>query len=334
MSEPDLVTVIIPAFDAAATIDETLRSVRAQSHRRLEIVVVDDGSTDATAEIVRGHAALDRRVRLIQQPNSGVAAARNRAIAEAAGDYLAPIDADDLWRPDRIEKQLASLYRGGENVALAYSWSAIIDTASRIVVARPGPRHAGNVLREIIRENFTLNASSALIRKAAVIEVGGYDTSLRARGAQGVEDWQLYFRIATRHEFAVVPEYLTGYRRTATGMSGDILQMLRSRDLLAEEMCRKYPEYASDIRHARADCIRSLYYHALATRQAAKALQAAFKLVGENPLIGAWRAFRMPAPALVRIGWRRLRRSIDRRWERRGQPDLLRFPIGRPVSSE
>jgi len=89
MIEADLVTVIIPAFNAARTIDETLRSVRSQTHRRMEILVVDDGSVDATAQIVRSHATEDRRIRLIQQPNSGVAAARNRAIAEATGDYLA-----------------------------------------------------------------------------------------------------------------------------------------------------------------------------------------------------------------------------------------------------
>src|SRR5260370_12794376 len=126
MSEPDLVTVIIPAFNAARTIDETLRSVRSQTHRRLEILVVDDGSVDATAQIVRSHAAEDRRIRLIQQPNSGVAAARNRAIAEATSDYVAPIDADDLWQPDKIEKQLTRLHPHDEPAALVSTCPAHI----------------------------------------------------------------------------------------------------------------------------------------------------------------------------------------------------------------
>ena len=251
MSEPDLVTVIIPAFNAARTIDETLRSVRSQTHRRLEILVVDDGSVDAAAQIVRSHAAEDRRIRLIQQPHSGVAAARNRAIAEATSDYVAPIDADDLWRPDKIEKQLARLHRDGETVALVYTWSAVIDENSRIMAAVPGPTHTGNVVGKIFGGNFPGNGSTVLMRKAAVIEAGGYDPSLRARSAQGVEDWQLYFRIAAYHEFSVVPEYLTGYRKTATGMSADLVQMLRSRDLLAEEMCNRYPDYMAEIKDAR-----------------------------------------------------------------------------------
>src|ERR1700674_400681 len=94
MSEYDLVTVVIPAFNAARTIDETLRSVRSQTHRRLEILIVDDGSTDATPQIVERHVAEDRRIRLIRQPNAGVAAARNKGVVEAAGDLVAPIDAD------------------------------------------------------------------------------------------------------------------------------------------------------------------------------------------------------------------------------------------------
>lgn len=81
--DQSLVTVVIPAYNAAHTIDETLRSVRSQTHRNLEILVVDDGSRDATPAIVANHAAIDARVRLIVQENAGVAAARNRGIAEA-----------------------------------------------------------------------------------------------------------------------------------------------------------------------------------------------------------------------------------------------------------
>src|SRR5437879_4343856 len=100
MSDHDLVTVVIPAFDAARTIAETLHSVRSQTHRRLEILVVDDGSNDSTPQIVQRQGVEDRRIRLIQQPNAGVAAARNRGIAEATSDVVATIDADDLWRPE------------------------------------------------------------------------------------------------------------------------------------------------------------------------------------------------------------------------------------------
>lgn len=90
----------------------------AQTHRNLEIIVVDDGSCDATPEIIQHHADEDPRIRIIRQPNAGVAAARNHAISEAKSDYIAPVDADDLWNPDKIEKQLAALLSGGPAVGL------------------------------------------------------------------------------------------------------------------------------------------------------------------------------------------------------------------------
>lgn len=112
MSDLDLVTVVIPAYNAAATIDETLLSVRSQSHRRLEILVVDDGSKDATAHIVQRHCAEDSRIRLIRQRNSGVAAARNRGVAEATGDFVAPIDA--TFGGPKISKSSSRRFTGTE----------------------------------------------------------------------------------------------------------------------------------------------------------------------------------------------------------------------------
>src|SRR6476660_90490 len=98
----ELVSVVVPAYNAEKTILETICSVRAQTYRNLDIVVVDDGSVDGTPGIVERHARTDSRVRLIRQANLGVAAARNRGIAEARADYIAPIDADDLWESTKI----------------------------------------------------------------------------------------------------------------------------------------------------------------------------------------------------------------------------------------
>src|SRR5260221_13860612 len=92
--DEELVSVIIPAYNAQATLDETLNSVRSQTHRNLEIVVVDDGSTDDTAIVAQRHSAVDSRVHIIRQDNAGVAAARNAGIAATSGRYVAPIDAD------------------------------------------------------------------------------------------------------------------------------------------------------------------------------------------------------------------------------------------------
>lgn len=101
----DLVSVIIPAFNAAATIVEAIESVQHQTYRRLEILVVDDGSADGTDATVAEIARHDKRVRLIRLPNRGIAAARNHALSVSQGCWIAPIDADDLWHPTKLARQ-------------------------------------------------------------------------------------------------------------------------------------------------------------------------------------------------------------------------------------
>jgi len=246
VSDAACVSVVIPAYNAASTIEETLRSVRSQTHRTLEILVIDDGSTDETADVVYAQAAQDFRIRLVRQENRGVAAARNRGIEEAAADLVAFVDADDLWAPDKIEKQVAALRKEGPSVALVYTWYARIDAESRII-ARYCPTDSGDVLERMCFGNILGHGSSALVTKAAVLEFGGFDPSLRAQRAQGCEDLQFYFRLAERHHFAIVPEHLTGYRETSTNMSSDLLQMRRSYALVADEMRRKYPRLESTI---------------------------------------------------------------------------------------
>lgn len=257
-----LVTVIIAAYNAEKTIDETLHSVRAQSYRKLEILVVDDGSSDATRKIVEKHVGEDPRVQLICQENGGVAAARNHGIAEARGEYIAPIDADDLWRPTKIEKQMKEMRDRGPKVGLVYTWFAGIDEKGRIVF-KAHPSDEGHVLAKMCLENVPGNASSALMRRKAVLEAGGYDPSLRLRNAQGCEDWKLYFAIAENYEFAVIREFLTYYRVTAGSMSTDVLRMLRSHDLVLSDSRKTHPEYAEEFRESRTLILKWLIRRAV-----------------------------------------------------------------------
>src|SRR5205085_7650195 len=101
--------VLIPVGDGAASIREALESALGQTYRRIEVIVVDDGSRDRTPEIVEERARRDARLRLVTQANRGVAAARNRALSSATGELVAPLDADDLWDPSKIERQVARM---------------------------------------------------------------------------------------------------------------------------------------------------------------------------------------------------------------------------------
>ncbi|MGY4607003.1 glycosyltransferase involved in cell wall biosynthesis [Bradyrhizobium sp. USDA 4474] len=236
-----LVSVVVPAYNAEATIDETLRSVRSQSHNNLEIIVVDDGSVDKTVVVTESHAAQDPRIRIVKQDNQGVAAARNRGWREARSDFVAFVDADDLWAPRKIERQLNALISGGEDVGLVYSWYVLIDDKSAVIMNGAPARCTGDVLPDIFMGNFIGNGSAALVRRNALLAANGFESGLRAAGAQGCEDFLFYCRVAEMYHFAVVPEYLIGYRYLPNNMSSNLPRMLRSWMLVADEMLTRHP---------------------------------------------------------------------------------------------
>lgn len=243
----ELVSVVIPAYNAERYIAATLASAVGQTHRELEILVVDDGSTDGTVAIVERFMAADGRVRLIRQQNGGVASARNRGIAQAQGSYIAPLDADDLWHPRKLELQLAAMRRS-PRIGCVTTWCCSIDVESRILWEPvDGARCQGYVLPALILEHFAGCASSPLIRRRCVLEAGGYDEGLLHRDAQGCEDYKLLLAIAEQHEFAVIPWALTGYRQVPDSMSSSLWTMLRSHDLVMAEMRERHPEIPAKV---------------------------------------------------------------------------------------
>jgi glycosyltransferase involved in cell wall biosynthesis len=240
--DQQLVSVVIPAYNASATLDETLRSVRSQTHRALEIIVVDDGSVDDTRAIAERHAAVDDRVQVISQTNAGLAASRNAGWMRARSELIAFIDADDLWAPTKIERQLQRLRAGGERVGLVYCGSVRIDGESMMAARRwEVPRFEGDVLDTILATNFIGNGSVMLVRRQALVDARGFESGLRAAGAEGCEDYLLACRVAERFHFAVAPEHLVGYRDLPQNMSSNRPRMLRSWMLVFDEMLDRHP---------------------------------------------------------------------------------------------
>ncbi len=246
----ELVTVIVPAYNAERTVAESLESIRSQSHQALEILVVDDGSTDSTPEIVRSIAAADRRIRLISTPNQGVARARNAGIDMAQGAFIAPIDADDLWHPLKIELQLKAFERSPGNVALVYNWFRRIDEAGFVVENFAAPLVEGNVIHRHLQWNFISNGSTPLIKRSA-LDATRYQPALRDAGNEGCEDYYIQLEIANRAAFACAPGFLTGYRRTPNAMSKNVARMIRSHIQTLSAMQHKVPAEAQAIIRAR-----------------------------------------------------------------------------------
>ncbi|CAN7220842.1 glycosyltransferase family A protein [Phenylobacterium sp. LjRoot225] len=311
--ETPVVTVVIPAYNAQATLAETLESALAQNCRDIEVIVVDDGSSDQTVSIAEAYAARDRRVRLVGQANGGVARARNRGVAEARAAYVAPLDADDLWHPAKLERQLRTLQAAGPNVGLVYSWTRLIDAEGRVTGAQPPSYAEGYVLHRHLAWNFVGNGSTPLI-PTELLRRHPYDPALRDAHRGGGEDYLLQLLLAQRHIFACAPGFLTGYRKTARTMSSDTISMVRSVSMVFALLDKQLSGFARHVaRRRRADYLLWEAGHHLGARDWPQAA---------HTLLDAGRC----APS-VTMRWlvnRGLKRSL-RRVEQSGAADLGNF---------
>jgi glycosyltransferase involved in cell wall biosynthesis len=226
--EPALVSVVVPAYNAAAVIRQTLDSVVAQTYKNLEVIVVDDGSSDNTGSIVQEYVEKDPRFHLVRQSNQGVGHAQNTAIRMARGKYIAPLDADDLWFPEKIEKQVTCIERSGPETGLVYCWSKFID--ERGAPAGPGIscKFRGRVHHLMILLDIVGNGSVPLFRSAALETIGLNLTRAEQAGGQGCEDWDLALRVAEKFNYDVVREYLVAYRQTTNSVSLNTRNMVKS----------------------------------------------------------------------------------------------------------
>ena len=212
MSEPR-VSVLIAAYNAAVFLERTLRMVLEQTFADLELVVVDDGSTDGTGEIVRRAMRTDARVRLLVQENRGLSATRNRGIAEARGELVAFLDHDDVWHPDKLALQVAVLDAHPE-VGVVSCYSALIDEHMRCLGWRFGGDATGDVYAEMLEWDIVSGGSVVLVRRALFETAGPFDETLAIR-----EDWDMWIRLARLTAFATIPRVLVGYTRCGSNVS-------------------------------------------------------------------------------------------------------------------
>jgi glycosyltransferase involved in cell wall biosynthesis len=261
---PDIaVSVVIPAFDAAATIEETVASALGQTLSSIEVIVVDDGSRDETAAIIRRLALSDPRLRLVRSDNRGVGHARNLGIQNARGRFVAPLDADDIWHPSKLERQLA-LFRARPELGLVYCHCDRIDLAGWVMHPMPAYATDGFALLQHAFVNFISNGSAIMVPRKIALELGGYATALRALGAEGCEDYLLQLRIMARQPIACVPEALVGYRAHEGNMSADRLRMGKSECIVLRLVLAGLSEdlaLARDHAYFKADVF--VLYHAL-----------------------------------------------------------------------
>ncbi|MBE3604162.1 glycosyltransferase [bacterium] len=201
------VSAIIPVYNGAATVADAIRSALAQTFSALEIIVVDDGSTDSTPAVLE---QFGDRIRVIRRPNGGISAARNQGAAAAAGEYLAFLDADDLWEPQMVERCAAALDAHPECV-MAFANLALVDSDGRDLGARligSGFDHAPT-LEEMLVRLWPIMPSAVMVRRSAYDTVGGFCEEFRSYGFEDVVFW---LRLRELGAFRFVPERLVRWR--------------------------------------------------------------------------------------------------------------------------
>ncbi len=235
MHNAPLVSVIIPAYNAERTILETIASVQQQTCSDFEIIVINDGSTDRTLELLS--SVEDPRLQIFSYSNGGLPTARNRGISHARSEFIALLDADDLWTPDKLELQLAALQQHPE-AGVAYSWTYFMEEQGESLSFHPCEPifFEGNVYANLLVGDFIYNGSNTLIRSQAIESTGEFDPTLKS-----CEDWDYWLRLAASWSFVVVPKHQVFYRRSSGAMSSKVEVMKEASLITLEKAYRAAP---------------------------------------------------------------------------------------------
>jgi glycosyltransferase involved in cell wall biosynthesis len=204
---PALVSVVMPVYNGERFLQQSIRSVLAQTYRHVELIVVNDGSTDGSATVLESFGA---QLTVMQQSNSGVAEARNAGIRAARGEFIAFLDQDDWWQPEKIERQVECFSRD-EQIGLVHTAAAYHDDVSGGDAGGSSPdavRLTGFCYEQLLLDNLICN-SSVMVRRSVLDAVGLVDTTVQGNT---VQDYELWLRIARRFSFDYVPKQLTIWR--------------------------------------------------------------------------------------------------------------------------
>ncbi|MBN1317552.1 MAG: glycosyltransferase family 2 protein [Anaerolineales bacterium] len=343
MTKPPLISVILPAYNGAKTIRKTIESVLDQTYANLELIVVDDGSKDETREYLA--EITDPRVRIYTYNNVGMAANRNRGIDLVRGEYIAFIDQDDLWLPDKLRLQLQALERNPE-AALSYTWIDRIDEEDNVLKPATREAESGDILAKMLLSDFLITCSCPLIRKTAMDQVGGYfDEEMPP-----ADDWDLWLRLARLFPFESVPSVQVLYRVSANSASYNLERMERA-SIRVHTL--HFDQAPTHLQYLRKDNLANIYRYLVVQAlkghpgriRGLKAIRYLVKAVRSDPplvkkhafgraLLGAILMSILPA-GLTRALFSRFQYFFDAdslQLHSRYAPETAPQPIGRPLS--
>lgn len=284
MSEQPLVSIIIPAYNSREFLPATLESCLAQTYSPCEIIVVDDGSTDGTADMLRDRYGA--HVRVLRQDNAGAGAARNRGIRAARGEFIQFCDSDDLLLPQKVEHCMA-IFAWQPEVVLVYTGYDQVAEDGRTPIPTSHPLlPSGDIFCDLLSSNNFIGTLTVMVRRQAVLDVGGFNENRQVAPA---EDWDLWLRLTAQYPATFCPDILALYRQRDEALHKNPLAMARAR-LEVISLARDYPERSRCLDDAAFDRLVAGRYHVFAAalwqmgrrREARRAFQQAVRLDPQN----------------------------------------------------
>lgn len=294
------VSAVITCFNDVDVVVEAVASALAQTAPELiEVIVVDDGSTDDSAAVVTSHFGGDARLRVIRRDNGGPSAARNQGIAEAAGDWVALLDADDLWEPTRIEASVAAI-TANPGAGLIYSdFLVFTETSVRTVRVNEFRGHGELAIADLLTRGGPIVPTATTLRRDLVNELGGFDESLRS-----AEDADMWLRILAAAEIVRIPESLARKRDDPSSLGKNASLRAASMEKVVAKAVATHPGVAGAGRRRTSRSLSVQARQAARAGRITEAVVSAVQSVRRHPFSTvAWLAL---AQALTVAPWSRL----------------------------
>ncbi len=263
MSDRLMLSVVMPAYNATSFIAQTIESVLNQTFADFELLIIDDGSTDNTLEIAKQYALRDRRIQVLSQVNQGVSATRNRGVNMAKGKLIAFLDADDIWRNDKLAAHVQH-FANNPNLAVSFSRVEFISFAGESTGQVSTSRLINLKPEDFLYENPTTTMSNLVVRADVFAQVGGF-----AEDMSYSEDLEWLFRVSCYQrpekspwQIEGIDRVLIAYRASPSGLSASLYRMEAGWDLLIE----RAREYAPDLVKQHYSLARAIHLRYLARR--------------------------------------------------------------------